>query len=348
MSKLFYLTIFVISSNLICMDNSLTLKGKRKAEDELATHRLEKKQQITKFEYFELLPIQIKFHEVIDRELSKIDKSDNSKNLVDVVLENYKMYVRFKRQNKECRNYLDIPDSQTGLTGYQKIISKQLGDEDFTKLNKAVTKILWSYKSCYHSEQPSMPLDVENKLIALIDFLISQKKFNAHCEGNCENIVSAAMAHDAYKLANYLIESGKLKKIAPKGWENPLVQAVSMNRKDIIELLLKKGVNINQRDPEDGGITALMAASEHGNFELATFLINAGAQINKKGYHNETALMLASYNGHVEIVKLLLEHNADINAVADDGDKAIDWAANAGHQEIVDLFNEAWANQVLQ
>jgi ankyrin repeat protein len=47
-------------------------------------------------------------------------------------------------------------------------------------------------------------------------------------------------------------------------------------------------------------------AAQNGHTQLAQVLLDAGAEINAKGYNNETALYVAARYGHVDMVKLLV------------------------------------------
>ncbi len=80
------------------------------------------------------------------------------------------------------------------------------------------------------------------------------------------------------------------------------------------ELLVSYGANVNGRD--DYGITALMVASYNGYKDIVELLISKGADVNVKtvkDYNiggrfipkNSTALTIATENGFSEIVKIL-------------------------------------------
>lgn len=74
------------------------------------------------------------------------------------------------------------------------------------------------------------------------------------------------------------------------------------------------------------GWTPLHEACNHGWYEVAFRLIQAGANVNAKGLDNQTPLHDASINGHVKVVKLLLERGADVNAKNVKGKTPIDVA----------------------
>lgn len=64
------------------------------------------------------------------------------------------------------------------------------------------------------------------------------------------------------------------------------------------------------------GKTALMYASEKGNYDVVKELIKCNADINFKTLSsNKTALMFACMKGFINIIDILLENNADINVL---------------------------------
>lgn len=75
------------------------------------------------------------------------------------------------------------------------------------------------------------------------------------------------------------------------------------------------------------GWTPLHEACNHGWYEVAFRLVQAGANVNAKGLDNDTPLHDAAANGHFKLVKLLVEKGADIYAKNSKGKTPLDTAA---------------------
>ena len=65
-----------------------------------------------------------------------------------------------------------------------------------------------------------------------------------------------------------------------KNGETALLYATINNSKEIAELLISHGANINEKNKD--GVTALHIAAENNNKETAEVLISHGANINEK------------------------------------------------------------------
>ena len=100
----------------------------------------------------------------------------------------------------------------------------------------------------------------------------------------------------------------------------PLCHAAMKGHKDIAELLIRKGANVNLHEP-------LLLALAHQHTCVAKLLISNGTNINQKkvcrkelecflcdGRAPVTALHIAVDNGDLEIVKLLIENKAALCA----------------------------------
>jgi len=148
----------------------------------------------------------------------------------------------------------------------------------------------------------------------------------------------------------------------------PLHNAAANGHKEIVELLIAKGVDVNARDndgytPLDwaimnkltetadllrkhGGKTseelfALFKAAEDGNIEAAKQAIANGIDVNAEDDDGRTPLHRAAWRGHKEVVELLIANGADVNAKDGMGATPLHLAAT---KEIVELLIAAGAD----
>lgn len=113
----------------------------------------------------------------------------------------------------------------------------------------------------------------------------------------------------------------------------PLCVAVNYAQKDIAELLIAHGADVNLCYP-------LGIAASKNRFDIAVLLLDNGADLYGDGAGNFSgALISASERGHVEMVKLLIDRGVDLKAKPKDQfSSPMCQAAQWGHTEIVALL----------
>jgi len=92
------------------------------------------------------------------------------------------------------------------------------------------------------------------------------------------------------------------------------------------------------------GEELLYAASLYGHYELVLFVLELGADINKKGGYYGHALQVASAKGYDHIVQRLLEKGADVNARGGYYGHALQVASAKGYDHIVQRLLEKGAD----
>ena len=112
-----------------------------------------------------------------------------------------------------------------------------------------------------------------------------------------------------------------------------LMHAVWFGQLDVMRILIDKGADINAKNKK--GVTALILATDKGNAELVRFLLDNGADVNAKDSLGYTALIKAAGRGLENIMSILLSKGADVNAATHDGYAALSYAAGSGHTDIV-------------
>ncbi|MDE6704952.1 MAG: ankyrin repeat domain-containing protein [Treponemataceae bacterium] len=122
--------------------------------------------------------------------------------------------------------------------------------------------------------------------------------------------------------------------------------AITKETKEIVELLIQAGADVNAKTEEDG-YSVIMFAVVYGMEDTVELLIKAGADVNAKDkYGNWTALMLAARSRSTpQIIKLLIKAGADVNVKSEyDNRTALTYAANGGYIEATELLIKAGAD----
>ena len=90
---------------------------------------------------------------------------------------------------------------------------------------------------------------------------------------------------------------------------NALAAAINMASMETIDLLVKKGVDINKKNK--GGKTPLMFAAQYPS--VTKHLLSLNADVNAIGKMESTALAIACQFGNLDVIRILLEAGSSIN-----------------------------------
>jgi len=121
-----------------------------------------------------------------------------------------------------------------------------------------------------------------------------------------------------------------------------LMSASEKGHVEVATLLIDKGADVNAQNGD--GLTALMIASRYGQTEIAKLLIEEGANVNAQGsreFNGWTALMYASQYGQTEVTKLLIEEGADVNAMSTNRGYQVAYRGGSGCERYV-YNNYVW------
>lgn len=107
---------------------------------------------------------------------------------------------------------------------------------------------------------------------------------------------------------------------------NPLGLAVKKKNKDIVEILLKNGADVDLISVQDS-TTPLFKCALYGNSDIAKILINNGANIDYVNrVTNDSVLIACSKSDNLNVAEILLEKGANPNFEDMNGYTALDWA----------------------
>jgi len=108
-----------------------------------------------------------------------------------------------------------------------------------------------------------------------------------------------------------LLEKGANAETKNVNGYTPLMHAISLEQKNIVEELLSKQVNTESKNRY--GETALILSAIHRKHDYVSILLTHGANINHKDNEGSTALHKAVHNNDLELVEILIKHNALID-----------------------------------
>ena len=131
------------------------------------------------------------------------------------------------------------------------------------------------------------------------------------------NIFEAAATGRLDRLRVLLDKNPELiRAYSPDGWT---ALHLNFGNLGVVKLLLDRGADINAVSRNGFSATPLQGAAAFKKVELATLLIERGANVNCRGEGGGTPLHEAAGNGQIEFAQLLLDHAANINAKDDKG-----------------------------
>lgn len=123
----------------------------------------------------------------------------------------------------------------------------------------------------------------------------------------------------------------------------PLTEAIRNNDMEMVKMFVRHGADLHKMTSL--GESYLHFAAFLNKTELAEYFIDSGLDVNIKKNGNLTSLHIAAATGNREVAELLIEKGADLDAVSADGGTALHFAIAAGHQDIADLFKSKGAKE---
>ena len=119
--------------------------------------------------------------------------------------------------------------------------------------------------------------------------------------------------------------------------------AAHRNDLDVATLLIEAGADVNTANTL--GATPLWLAAINGSAPMVERLLESGADPDESLKMGETPLMTAARSGDLRTVELLLEYGADVNAIERErGQTALMWAVAQEHADVTRLLIESDAD----
>jgi len=126
-----------------------------------------------------------------------------------------------------------------------------------------------------------------------------------------------ASSRDYREIVELLIEKGVDINADTDHSAKALVQAACFEREDILKLLIRNGARLNDRD--EYGCTALLFAASKNRLKSVRILVENGANVNIGSNKNMTPLMHAVRYDNIEMTEILMRAGANPNVMTSTG-----------------------------
>ncbi|MBT6537966.1 MAG: hypothetical protein HOL58_00600 [Francisellaceae bacterium] len=146
--------------------------------------------------------------------------------------------------------------------------------------------------------------DLENEIT---EYIKVKKSTHGRPPIEAENIYNAIETNDLPGLCQ-MLSNNSYTIDGDRPDSSPLYMAVSNNKEEMVDALLKAGANPNLLNNSEW--SPLIAAINNGNIIMVEKLINSGANINQASSSGWTPLFYAVLYGKDKIIQMLQKHNA--------------------------------------
>ncbi|KAK5717548.1 hypothetical protein LTR17_015991 [Elasticomyces elasticus] len=168
---------------------------------------------------------------------------------------------------------------------------------------------------------------------------LAEMLYTAACAGDCEHIkllLSIGAPINSSTLVKSLYDSFSP---AKPGMLSPLAGAAGHHQLDAVVLLLAEGAELNSTHCSS---SALHEAIRFDDIEIASLLLDIGADVNSLNVYNSSTLTYAVKYGSVDMVKLILSYMPDLDQVSFAA--AVHWAVWPCKPESLELLLQAGAD----
>jgi ankyrin repeat protein len=168
----------------------------------------------------------------------------------------------------------------------------------------------WRTKKLFRAFENNKP-----KIARLMIFLGANINYKNPNDGKTHLINS--IIKNKFDVAKQLLENGADPNIIDDTKGTALYYALlhydKLLSSDIIQLLIKKGANIDYEDSEQKKIPLFIAIIAKTDNSIVKMLLESGAKVNINYNDGNTPLIVAIENENIEVVKMLLDKGANVN-----------------------------------
>jgi len=177
----------------------------------------------------------------------------------------------------------------------------------------------------------------------ILELLQASKTTSGITDVRDDSVFYSALHSGNTTLVERLLSTGyRLQEIKPQGGLMPIHVAVQDDHEEIVDLLLKKGADVNARTSWEA--TPLHLVARQGTRALMDLLIMRGADVNAETKDGDTPLHLAAANGRANQAYDLLEKGAKVNAINRFGNTPLLLAMGQSGSLIIEALVKGGAN----
>lgn len=146
-----------------------------------------------------------------------------------------------------------------------------------------------------------------------------------------------AIEENKLDIVKYLLSKGADLKLKNNKGFNALIISTNKNYNDVFEYLLSQGADITTTDPRNGR-QPIHIAAKLGYIGILDVLLNKGVDVNQVTINKEIPLHLAVQSLYLPTVKYLIGKSANINAIDRSGKTPLDSARKFGTKRMIDFL----------
>lgn len=163
-------------------------------------------------------------------------------------------------------------------------------------------------------------------------------EFGADVNAQSESLKTALMLAVFYGKLNFVKElrmNNASYDLVDKSGMTVVHYAVDGGNVETLEWILNDGADVNKKDSMDGWTPLLRAASVNASGDIARVLIKYNAKIDVLDKENKNALLIATINGNLGFVKALIENGANFNVKNKFGKSLYDLAVSMDRKVLI-------------
>jgi ankyrin repeat protein len=160
--------------------------------------------------------------------------------------------------------------------------------------------------------------------------------------------LQAACESNKVEVVDMLLRRGANPNIGGGIFTNPITAATRKAEPEILELLLgAQELDVNATGGENSS-TPLINAATNMSFECVELLVRRGADVNARNAEGDTALIMAAWKGEAQCVEMLCENGADVTYRSPRQGLAIEVASKRSHVKCAHLLAQRMNRLLLE